>query len=169
MQCTRCTPEKISELDESINNYNKLRNKLIKSEYYTKSDFYCTKHCDNIFHSFCRKCNLNICERCLNRHHNHEKIELNKLILDQRDIFINKIKIRKKKEVYDKIIENIIKTKNEIDNEINGLINMIRLIIRIKIIFILKILKISLIILILIFLYQMNLSTNQISKQGLGH
>ena len=126
LQCTRCTPEKISELDESINNYNKLRNKLIKSEYYTKSDFYCTKHCDNIFHSFCRKCNLNICERCLNRHHNHEKIELNKLILDQRDVFINKIKMRKQKEMYDKIIENIVKTKNEIDNEINGLINMIR-------------------------------------------
>lgn len=124
--CTHCSPEKISEMDESINNYNKLRNKLIKSEYYNKSDFYCSKHCDNIFNSFCKKCNLNICECCLNRHHNHVKIELNNLILDQRDIFINKIKIRKQKEIYDKIIENILKTKNEIDNEINNLIIMIR-------------------------------------------
>ena len=126
LECTHCSPDKISENDGIVNNYYKLRNKLNNIEYYNKSDFYCQKHTDYIFHSFCKKCNLNICELCLNRHYNHEKIELNSIIPDQNDVFISKIKIRKKKDIYEKILENIIKIKNEIDNEINSLIIMIK-------------------------------------------
>ena len=125
-ECTHCSPDKISENDSIVNNYYKLRNKLNNIEYYNKSDFYCQKHTDYIFHSFCKKCNLNICELCLNRHYNHEKIELNSIIPEQNDVFISKIKIRKKKDIYEKILENIIKIKNEIDNEINSLIIMIK-------------------------------------------
>ena len=126
IKCINCSYNKIEQNDENINNYYKLRNKLTNIEYYNKSDFYCQKHPDFLFHSFCKKCNLNICEKCLNRHYNHEKIELNSIMPAQSDIFINKIKIRKKKIYYEKIIENIIKFKNDIDNEINNLIIMIK-------------------------------------------
>ena len=125
IKCAHCS-NKNSENDESINNYYKLRNKLTNVEYDNKSDFYCNKHTDFLFHSFCKKCNLNICEKCLNRHYNHEKIELNSIMPEQNDIFLSKIKIRKKKDFYENIINNIIKIKNDINNEINNLIIMIK-------------------------------------------
>ena len=124
IKCAHCS-DKISENDAYINNYYKLRNKLTNNDYYNKSDFYCNKHTDFLYHSFCKKCNLNICEKCLNRHYNHEKIELNSIMPEQNDIFLSKIKIRKKKDFNEKVIENIIKIKNDIDKEINNLIAMI--------------------------------------------
>ena len=113
--------------DENIKNYYKLRNALIDNEYPKNSDFFCKKHFNYNLQSYCKSCNLNICERCLlsNLHKNHEKIELNSMIPEENEVFTGKINLRKNKEKYQKIINNIINTKNKIENEINLFITRI--------------------------------------------
>ena len=131
--CPKCELNKDliknNENNKDIINYNKLRNAINNKEYPAKSDFYCQnkKHKDSIYIYYCKKCNINICEFCAKREHlNHQSINLNSILPEQNEIFINKIKIRKKKEKNKKLITKIIETQNEINNEINKLIDILQ-------------------------------------------
>ena len=127
-RCNYCSNNKNQNNDESINNYYKLRNNLIENEYTKNSDFFCKTHPYYNFQSYCKICNINICERCClsNVHRNHEKEELNSLIPEENEVFAGKINLRKNKEKYEKIIKNIINTKNKIEKNINLLITRIK-------------------------------------------
>ena len=77
-KCNYCSNNNNNQnKDESINNYYKLRNNLIENEYTKNSDFFCKTHPYYNFQSYCKICNINICERCCisNVHRNHEKEE----------------------------------------------------------------------------------------------
>ena len=127
-KCNYCSNKNNNQNnDEKIKNYYKLRNALIENEYPKNSDFFCKTHFNYNLQSYCKTCKLNICERCLlsNLHRGHEKIELNSMIPEENEVFAGKINLRKNKEIYQKIINNIIDTKNKIENEINLFITRI--------------------------------------------
>ena len=126
-KCINCDSNANKSKVDAIKYYYKLRNKINNNnEYLKKSDFYCQKHHQFLFNSFCKTCNLNFCERCLNRHSNHEIIDLNSITPKQNEVFCAKIKVRKIKEKYEKIIKNFLRIKDKIENEINSLITKIK-------------------------------------------
>ena len=128
-KCFNCNSKK--ENEENNNNYNKLKNQINNNEYIKKTDFYCLKHHYN-YNTFCETCNLNICEKCLSRHLNHKKIDLNSITPEQSIVFNSKKKIREIKSKTEKIIYNINIIKNIINKEINDIILSIENIFKIE-------------------------------------
>ena len=126
LKCLNCDTNN-KEKENNTTNYIKIKNQVNNAEYSKKSDFYCSKHSCYNYQYFCKECNTNICDTCKNRQHlDHDTIDIKSIIPESNEVFISKIKMRKIKEKNEKIIENIINTKNIIENEINSLIAKIK-------------------------------------------
>ena len=85
---------------------------------YPKFEFNCNIH-NKIFGGYCKNCNMNICEECLNNHINHNIIALNK-------IGMSDIEILKTDELI-KEIEINMKNINKIKEDIISFLNKIKL------------------------------------------
>jgi len=80
---------------------------------YDKKNYICDEH-DEIFKSYCKECNINLCSKCEIGHNNHEIINYKNILPDE-----NKIKeeIKEFKNRIDKLnnkIDNIIKILNKV-------------------------------------------------------
>ena len=82
-------------------------------------DFLCKKH-SKTFYYYCKKCQLNICEDCKNKHNNH-------ILIPFDEIGFNNNEINQIYSLNNEIQSNFNKF-NKIKNEINTLINQIKLI-----------------------------------------
>ena len=85
---------------------------------YPKFKFNCNNH-NKIIGGYCKNCNMNICEDCLNKHINHNIINLNKIGMNNEEKLktnklIKEIEINMKK--MNKIKEDIISFLNKIQS-----------------------------------------------------
>ena len=70
-----------------------------------KYDFYCSKHQDELVSAYCKSCNLNICQKCINEklHKSHRFVKYAKYLLSEKDLGMLKIHIKLH---FDKVDEN---------------------------------------------------------------
>ena len=70
-----------------------------------KYDFYCSKHQDELVSAYCKSCNLNICQKCIDEklHKAHRFVKYAKYLLSEKDLSMLKIHIKLH---FDKVDEN---------------------------------------------------------------
>ena len=103
----------------------KIFSRMYDNSYVIKSDINCQKHPELNNYSYCVDCNKNICIECLKSHSNHVITLLNKIKPKNNEVFAHKIKIREKYEKFQKVKISIAKWKNEFEEGIDSLLNVV--------------------------------------------
>ena len=127
--------EKLSiniKCNNNCNYFNKFQNNLICSKsiqkdnsYLNKNEIFCIYHGNLAYHSYCFKCKKNICKKCLKDHEHHQKVDLKILKPQDKEIFLQRMKVREKFEKFSKIMKDVIKWKKEYEDGLNSYINAI--------------------------------------------
>lgn len=92
----------------------------------SKSDIFCPIHEKFKFHYYCFDCQTNICQKCINEHTYHEKIDLNSIKPKDNEVFSYKSKLNEKRQYLFKMIKSFEKWKKEFEERINIIIKIIK-------------------------------------------
>jgi len=90
-----------------------------------KSDIFCSIHPKFKFHYYCFDCQTNICQKCIDKHTYHDKVDLNSIKPKDNEVFSYKLKLREKNEYLIKMIKSFEKWKKEFEERINIIIKTI--------------------------------------------
>ena len=90
-----------------------------------KSDIFCSIHPKFKFHYYCFDCQANICQKCIDEHTYHEKVDLNSIKPKDNEVFSYKLKLREKSEYLIKMIKSFENWKKEFEEKINFIIKII--------------------------------------------
>ena len=91
----------------------------------SKSDIFCSLHPKFKFHYYCFDCQTNICQKCVDDHTYHEKVDLNSIKPKDNEVFSYKVKLREKSEYLIKMIKSFEKWKKEFEERLNFIIQII--------------------------------------------
>ena len=106
LKCLTCK-HNLCPLCKSIHNNNHL---IID---YDKTNYICQIH-NEIYNSYCNKCNINLCKLCQENHKNHEVINYKSIKLNIEEISQKLIEFRKKIDIFNREIKDIITKLNKI-------------------------------------------------------
>ena len=101
-----------------------------KSIILSKKDFYCVFHQKENFCAFCKECEINLCQKCLEgkKHLNHDKIYFSKILMNktERNFLNDKFNLAQEKIMFNTefIFSFAKKIKSKNDININKLINL---------------------------------------------
>ena len=88
---------------------------------YDKANYICQIH-NEIYHSYCNKCKINLCKICKENHNknhnNYEVIDYENINLNKEEINQKLIEFRKKIDIFNKDIKNIVNKLNKIIDNI---------------------------------------------------
>lgn len=93
-----------------------------------KKDFYCVFHQKENFCAFCKDCNINLCQKCLEgkKHLNHDKIYFSKIIMNktERNFLNDKFNLAQEKIIFNTELIHTFVKKIKNKGDINKLINL---------------------------------------------
>ena len=119
-------------MNNKDNNTSKVSNVTMPKPYITEKDFLCQIHSDYKYISYCFECKKNLCEKCQEDHLNHNKIKLNSIKPNDKEVILCKKNIKKNEVVLLNIIEFLQNWKIELDEGINILIKIMENIFNLK-------------------------------------
>ena len=91
----------------------------------SKSDIFCSIHPKFKFRYYCFDCQTNICQKCINDHTYHEKVDLNSIKPKDNEVFSYKLKLKEKSEYLIKMKKSFEKWKKEFEERFNFIIKTI--------------------------------------------
>ena len=93
-----------------------------------KKDFYCVFHQKENFCAFCKDCDINLCQKCLEgkKHLNHDKIYFSKIIMNktERNFLNDKFNLAQEKIIFNTELIHAFVKKIKNKGDINKLINL---------------------------------------------
>ena len=93
-----------------------------------KKDFYCVFHQKENFCAFCKDCDINLCQKCLEgkKHLNHDKIYFSKIIMNktERNFLNDKFNLAQEKIIFNTELIHVFVKKIKNKGDINELINL---------------------------------------------
>ena len=93
-----------------------------------KKDFYCVFHQKENFCAFCKDCDINLCQKCLEgkKHLNHDKIYFSKILMNktERNFLNDKFNLAQEKIIFNTELIHAFVKKIKNKGDINKLINL---------------------------------------------
>jgi len=86
---------------------------------YDKINYICNKHNEPFIH-YCNKCDINICSLCEEKHLEHEKILLKKMVIDKKELITKLNELKKAIDPFNDFINKIIEELNTVKDNINN-------------------------------------------------
>ena len=109
--------------NKCIKNHQKHKNIIL-----SKKDFYCVFHQKENFCAFCKECEINLCQKCLEgkKHLNHDKIYFSKIIMNktERNFLNDKFNLAQEKIIFNTELIHAFVKKIKNKGDINKLINL---------------------------------------------